>query len=133
MRILRSCIARTRKTLLWNRALDAYHAGKTTESIALVHRMRDIGPLQHYHYAFLGTAYILARDTLKAREYLEAAKARTDDEEDPSSRYVNTYAKIYLKMMDTQEPVSEAVRTAMAIRCSSSLKRWLPLEQTSKQ
>lgn len=131
-RPIRSLVARTRKTLLWNRAIDAYHSHRTTESIALVHKMGEIGPLQPYHLAFLGTAYILSKDTLKARKYLREAESITEGSSDPSARYVNAYAKIYLKMMDTDLPVDDLIYDAVAINCRPSLKRWLPLEIAKK-
>jgi hypothetical protein len=127
IKYMRNLIERTKRATLWSRALDAYRAGRTTESIALINKMGDIGPLQHYHLVFLGTAYILSKDSLKARHYLQEAKKLTDHLKHPSGRYVNVYAKLYLTMMDTDAPVDSLVREALSINCRSSLKRWLPV------
>jgi hypothetical protein len=130
--LIRSFIQRTRRASLWNSALDAYDRGKTTESIALINRMQEISPLSHYHLAFLGTAYILAKDTLKARKFLQLAKTNTDNSEHPDGRYVNTYARLYLKLIDTDAPINDLVDEALSINCRPSLKRWLPVNAAKK-
>lgn len=129
MEIIRSLVDRTRRAALWNRALDAYNSGKTTESIALINRMQEIAPLRDYHWAFLGTAYVLAKDSLKARNAFQRAKSMTDCSKDPSAQYVNAYSRLYLKLMVSDASYSELRLRALSIECRPSLKRWLPLEE----
>lgn len=128
MRLIGSLVDRTRRAVLWNRALDAYNSGKTTEAIALINRMQESAPLRDYHLAFLGTAYVLAKDSLKARNAFQKAKSMTDNSKQTSAQYVNAYSRLYLKMMDSDAPYSDLKLKALSIQCRPSLKRWLPLE-----
>jgi hypothetical protein len=94
--------------------------------------MRTIAPLRPYQVAFLGTMHVLTRDSLKGRNaFLEAERA-TRKAKDAGGHYVNAYARIYLKVMDTQEPVEGMIEEAMAIKCRSSLKRALPLARVEQ-
>lgn len=132
VKLVRNLIKRTRRASLWNRALDADRSGRISESIVLIKRMEEIAPLNHYHIAFLATSYVLSRDSLKARNLFQIAKAMTDGSECPSARYVNSYVRIYLKMMDTDAPVNDLIDKALLIKCRPSLKRWLPLDGAKK-
>ena len=129
MNFFRRLIDRTRRSNLWIRAVIALERGQAAESVTILKEMERISPLRPHHVAFLGTAHVILRDSLKARKEFLKAEQITRESETPSDRYVNLYARTYLKMIDTNEPVDNIIEEASSIDCSPSLKRWLPLKR----
>lgn len=128
MRMINRFIDRIRRTILWGKAWRAFRDERMGEAIRYIKRMEEIAPLRPYHIALLAAAHVLARDSLKARKEFLRAEQLSRGSNDPNNRYVNAYARVYLTLIDTQDPIDDLLLEATSINCDSPIKRWLPLE-----
>lgn len=120
-------IKSTQSSLLWVKALNASHKRRDKLAISIMMKIRNISTLQPYHLAFLGTEYVLDKNSGAAKPVFIEARDRTNGKSDPESRYINLYSQIYLIMIDNDKPAGTLIDEAEAIACKPILKRWLPL------
>ena len=85
--------------------------------------------MRPHHHAFLGLIHVARDDRSGARLAFLEAKKRSEDRSDAYGRYVNLYSRIYLTLMDTEDPVDQLQQEALSINCGAALKGWLPLSK----
>lgn len=83
-------------------------------------------PLKAFEMALLAANYVSAGRSDAARLLFEAARERTAGEAEGTPAYINRYCDLYLRLMDGEDAEKDIDRIC-EIRCSRSVKRWLPL------
>lgn len=111
---------------LWAKSLTAHDAEDFDEAVRLLEKMASMRPLKAFEMARLGTNYVSAGRSDAARPLFEAARERTAGKAEGTPAYINRYCDFYLRLLEG-EVAEKDIDCICEIRCSRSVKRWLPL------
>lgn len=118
-----------RRAWLWTRALALEHDADFSGALERLRQMDSIMPLRPLERAKKATLILRKSEYREAEKQLRAVVHDLESESTPNRVYTRLYCEHILATIDGDLSHERTTRErALALKCSTALKRWLPLE-----